>query len=83
MSDAKRTLLIVEDDPGLQSQLRWSLDGYNVLLATDREGALAHLRRSEPPVLTLDLGLPPDADGTSEGFATLEQILALAPETKV
>ncbi len=83
MSDSKRTLLIVEDDPGLQSQLRWSLDDYNVLLATDRESALAHLRRSEPPVVTLDLGLPPDADGTSEGFATLEQILSLAPETKV
>ena len=75
--------MVVEDDPGLQNQLRWSFDGYEVLLATDREAALALLRRSEPPVVTLDLGLPPDADGASEGLATLEQIISLAPDTKV
>lgn len=79
----KGTLLVVEDDPGLQKQLRWSFDDYEVLVAGDREQALAHLRRYEPPVVTLDLGLPPEADATTEGFATLEQILALAPETKV
>ena len=83
MSSTSKTLLVVEDDPGLQNQLRWSFDGYEVLLATDREAALAHLRRSEPPVVTLDLGLPPDADGASEGLATLEQIISLAPDTKV
>lgn len=83
MSSTNKTLLIVEDDPGLQNQLRWSFDGYEVLLAADRESALAHLRRSEPAVVTLDLGLPPDADGASEGLATLEQIISLAPDTKV
>ncbi len=83
MSEPKGTLLVVEDDPGLQKQLRWSFDAYEVLIANDREQALAHLRRREPAVVTLDLGLPPDADGTSEGFATLEQILGLAPDTKV
>lgn len=83
MSEDKEKLLIVEDDPGLQKQLRWSFDAYEVLVAGDRESALALIRRHEPAVVTMDLGLPPDPDGASEGFATLEQILALAPETKV
>lgn len=75
--------MVVEDDPGLQSQLRWSFSDYEVLIAGNREDALAQLRRHEPPVITLDLGLPPDADGASEGLATLEQILSLAPDAKV
>lgn len=83
MSEEKKKLLIVEDDPGLQKQLRWSFDAYEVLVASDRESALALIRRHEPAVVTMDLGLPPDPDGASEGFATLEQILALAPDTKV
>lgn len=76
-------LLIVEDDPGLQKQMRWSFDAYETLVAGDRESALVQLRRHEPAVVTLDLGLPPDPDGASEGLATLEQILTLAPDTKV
>jgi two-component system, NtrC family, response regulator len=83
MSKDKEVLLIVEDDPGLQKQMRWSFDAYETLVAADRESALVQLRRYEPPVVTLDLGLPPDPDGASEGLATLEQILALAPDTKV
>ena len=83
MSKDKEVLLIVEDDPGLQKQMRWSFDAYETLVAGDRESALVQLRRYEPPVVTLDLGLPPDPDGASEGLATLEQILALAPDTKV
>ncbi len=83
MADERPILLMVEDDPGLQKQLRWSFDRYEVVLASNREQALAALRRHEPAVATLDLGLPPDADGTSEGFATLQEILALAPTTKV
>jgi two-component system NtrC family response regulator len=78
-----KKLLIVEDDPGLQSQLRWCFEGYEVLVAEDRDSALAQLRRHEPPVILQDLGLPPDAEGVSEGFATLEATLALAPDTKV
>jgi len=77
------TLLIVEDDPGLQKQMRWSFDAYETLVAGDRESALVQLRRHEPAVVTLDLGLPPDPDGASEGLATLAQILALMPDTKV
>ncbi|QDD65125.1 PEP-CTERM-box response regulator transcription factor [Herbaspirillum seropedicae] len=83
MSENKPKLLIVEDDPGLQKQLRWSLDAYEVLVAGDRESALAMVRRHEPAVVTMDLGLPPDPDGATEGFATLQQVLALAPDTKV
>jgi two-component system NtrC family response regulator len=79
----KKTLMIVEDDPGLQTQLRWSFDSFEVVLAEDRAGAIAHLRRYEPYVVTLDLGLASDPDGVSEGFATLEEIIALAPNTKV
>jgi len=83
VSDKASTLLIVEDDPGLQSQLRWSFEGFDVVVAGDRSAALAELKRHQPPVVTLDLGLPPDADGASEGLATLEQILEQAPSTKV
>ncbi len=83
MSQEKKCLLVIEDDPGLQRQLRWTLDAYEVLVAGDRESALALARRHEPAVVTMDLGLPPDPDGASEGLATLEQILELAPDTKI
>jgi two-component system NtrC family response regulator len=83
LSKQKLPLLVVEDDEGLQKQLRWCLDDYEVLVASDREGAISELRRAEPPVVLQDLGLPPDPAGVSEGLATLEQILALAPHTKV
>jgi two-component system NtrC family response regulator len=76
-------LLVVEDDEGLQRQLKWAYDGYQVISATDRGQAIEALRMHEPAVVTLDLGLPPDPDGTAEGFATLEQILRLKPDTKV
>ncbi|MFM2099704.1 MAG: hypothetical protein RLZZ366_1243 [Pseudomonadota bacterium] len=82
MSD-KPKLLIVEDDEGLQRQLRWAYDDYEVIVATDRASAIDALRAEEPDVVTLDLGLPPDPDGVSEGFATLSEILALKPDTKI
>jgi two-component system NtrC family response regulator len=82
-SVSKPRLLIVEDDEGLQRQLRWAYEDYEVISATDRPSAIAALRAYEPAVVTLDLGLPPDPDGTTEGFATLEQILALKRDTKV
>ncbi|MCW5598527.1 MAG: PEP-CTERM-box response regulator transcription factor [Nitrosomonas sp.] len=82
-SEDPKKLLVIEDDPGLQKQLRWSFDNYDVYVAGDRESALAQVRRYEPAVVTMDLGLPPDPDGASEGLATLQQILALAPDTKV
>jgi two-component system NtrC family response regulator len=76
-------LLVVEDDPGLQRQLRWAYEDFEVLVAGDRESALEAIEAHRPQVVTLDLGLPPDPDGTSEGFALLEAILARAPETRV
>jgi len=83
VTENKPKLLVIEDDPGLQKQLRWSLDAYDVAVAGDREAALAQIRRHEPAVVTMDLGLPPDPDGSTEGLATLQQILALAPDTRV
>jgi two-component system NtrC family response regulator len=83
MEESRRKLLIVEDDPGLRSQLRWCFDGYEVLMAEEGETALAQVRRHAPPIVLLDLGLPPDPANASEGLRALEQIRALAPRTKV
>lgn len=82
-STDKPKLLIVEDDEGLQRQLRWSYEDYEVLVAGDRQAAINIIRAEEPDVVTLDLGLPPDPDGTTEGFAALDAILRLKPDTKV
>ena len=83
MTIEKNKLLIVEDDPGLQSQIRWCFEDYDILLADDRESALEQIRQHKPAVVTLDLGLPPETDNTSEGFATLKGILEIEPDTKV
>ena len=81
-ADSQR-LLIVEDDAALRAQLKWSFEGIDVAFAENREQALAAIRQFEPQVVLQDLGLPPDAEGATEGFATLSGILALAPATKV
>ena len=83
MTEARRALLVVEDDPALQTQMKWAFDAYEVAVASDREEAIAQLRRVEPAVVTLDLGLPPETGSVGEGFRTLEKILELAPDTKV
>ena len=82
-AEKARALLIVEDDLALQKQIKWSLDRFESVTAHDRESALVQMRRSMPAVVTMDLGLPPDADSVSEGFKLLEQILAIDPDTKV
>ena len=79
----KASILVVEDDPGLQKQLKWALEDYDIRIAGDREQALEALRRFEPPVVTLDLGLPPDPANASEGLRALSDILRIAPSTKV
>ena len=81
--DKSRSLLVVEDDLALQKQIKWSLDQFDTVTAADREAAMVQLRRHAPAVVTMDLGLPPDADSVSEGFRLLEQILGIAPDTKV
>ncbi len=82
-ADRKPVLLVVEDDPGLQAQLKWAYDDFEVVIAGDRDSAMAALRSEAPAVVTLDLGLPPDSDGTTEGFAVLDAIMQLKPDTKV
>ncbi|MBE9568751.1 MAG: response regulator, partial [Proteobacteria bacterium] len=84
MADDKlKPLLVVEDNPGIQKQLKWSFEGYQVVVAGDRETAIEQIRNQTIPVVTLDLGLPPDPANASEGLATLQEILKLAPHTKV
>ena len=83
MSETRPKLLVIEDDPGLQAQLKWAYEDFEVIVAGDRASAMAALRSEEPAVVTLDLGLPPDPDGTSEGFALLDEIMGLKPDTKV
>lgn len=79
----KQTLLIVEDDSGLSSQLRWHFDQYNVVIAEDRPSAIAAVRLHEPAVVLQDLGLPPDDEGVEEGFKCVQEIMRLAPSTKI
>ena len=83
MSEVRRPLLIVEDDPALQSQMRWAFDQYEVVVANDRESALAQIRRFEPGVITIDLGLPPAPDAPTEGLLLLEQLMSISPDSKV
>ncbi|MGM9515735.1 PEP-CTERM-box response regulator transcription factor [Roseateles sp. DB2] len=78
-----RQLLIVEDDLALQKQLKWSLDAFDAILASDGTSAVQQFRRHQPAVVTMDLGLPPDQDSVSEGFKLLERLLELEPATKV
>jgi two-component system NtrC family response regulator len=79
----RKPLLIVEDDPALQKQMRWAFDKFETVVADDRESAVAQLRRFEPAVVTMDLGLPPKPDDPAEGMQLLEELLTLAPDTKV
>jgi two-component system NtrC family response regulator len=81
--DKPSPLLIVEDDLALQKQIKWSLDRFETVTAADREGALVQCRRHRPAVVTMDLGLPPDPDSVSEGFALLEELLGIDPDIKV
>lgn len=83
MTDSKPVLLIVEDDLGLQSQLRWHFESYDVVVAPDRKSAIAAVRMHEPAVVLQDLGLPPDEEGVEEGFATIQETLRITPHTKI
>jgi two-component system NtrC family response regulator len=83
MTDERRSLLVVEDDPALQTQMKWAFDAYDVAVASDMDEAIAQVRSVEPAVVTLDLGLPPEPGGADVGFRVLGKILELAPDTKV
>jgi two-component system, NtrC family, response regulator len=79
----KPILLIVEDDRGLQSQLRWHFDQYETVFAENCEDAIAALRLHEAAVIIQDLGLPPDEDGVDEGFKCIRDILRISPASKI
>jgi two-component system NtrC family response regulator len=77
-------ILIIEDDPDIQTQVKWGLsEEFTILQASNRASALQLFNKNSPPVVILDLGLPPDENGASEGFYCLQEILKKAPETKV
>ena len=80
---SKPKLLVIEDDPALAAQYRWGFSGWKAVLAGDRAAAEAAARSEHPAVALLDLGLPPDAEGVSEGFATLEALRRIAPTMPV
>jgi two-component system NtrC family response regulator len=82
-TSSKPILLIVEDDAGLQSQLRWHFDQYETIVADNRQDAIAALRLHEAAVIIQDLGLPPDEDGVDEGFKCIQDILRISPNSKV
>src|SRR6476646_10765888 len=82
MTDPRKVLLIVEDDPALQKQMQWAFDQYETILANDCASAIAQVRRYEPAVITMDLGLPPNPDDASEGLRLLEDLHSLIPDTK-
>ena len=83
MTQGERNLLIIEDDPGLQSQLRWCFDEYKVEVYGDRASGVAAVRRNPPGVILLDLGLPPDPGGISEGITAIKEILSLSPSSRI
>src|ERR1700758_2906360 len=83
MSTIERPLLIVDDDPGLLRQLRWAFSDHKVYSASTRQAATDLVRKDPVPVAIVDLGLPPDPDGASEGLSILAEILTIAPATKV
>jgi two-component system, NtrC family, response regulator len=83
MPSAARPLLIVDDDAGLRRQLRWAFSDHKVYLASTRQEATDLVGKDPVSVAIVDLGLPPDPDGASEGLAILAEILAIAPATKV
>ena len=72
---AKKTILIVEDDMdllmGLSIRLRSS--GYNVLTARDGAGATATAAKQSPDLMILDIGIP-----GGDGLVVLERLRHIA-----
>ena len=83
MTDTRSTILVLDDDEGVRTQYRWLLSEHKVLTAGTRLEALDAFERERPAIAIVDLGLPPDPDGATEGLATVEQLLQTAPEAKI
>ena len=82
--NTRPVLLLVDDDSEIRDQMKWAFaSDYELLEASDRSSALAHARQAMPRLVLLDLGLPPDPDGASEGLAILQGILEVNPMAKV
>lgn len=80
----KPTLLIVDDDEEIRAQMRWALaQDYEVLLAGDRASAATQFQSAHPPVVLLDLGLPPQPAKPDVGLAALADLLALDRLAKI
>ena len=80
---ANPTLLIVDDDEGIRAQLKWGIEGFDIITADSREKAIQQFEKYQPNLVTLDLGLPPDVEGTSEGFAILAALLERNPDATI
>ena len=77
-------LLVIDDQEGIRTQMRWGLsDGFEVSVAGTPEEAHRAIRKDKFDAVTLDLGLPPDPDGPTEGLRLLEEFLAHDPTMKV
>ena len=78
------TLLIVDDDEEIRTQMKWGLaEEYEIAQAFDRPSAIERFRVHQPLVVLLDLGLPPHPNAPDEGLSTLSEILEIEPKTKV
>jgi two-component system NtrC family response regulator len=81
---SKASVLVIEDDHDIRDQMRWGLeDTYTLHVAGNAREALALMKRERPPLITLDLGLPPHAADTVEGLAVLDGLLAVDRLAKV
>ena len=80
---SKPKLLIVDDDEGIRTQLKWGIKGFDIITADSRQTAIDQFEEHHPQLVTLDLGLPPDVEGTSEGFLILTAILECDPTATV
>ncbi|WP_290703262.1 PEP-CTERM-box response regulator transcription factor [Amphritea sp.] len=76
-------ILIVEDDQGLQSQLCWHFDQYEIIAVDNRSAAVAAIKQYKPSIVLQDLGLPPEPDGVTEGMLCIEEILNIDPNCKI
>jgi two-component system NtrC family response regulator len=79
----KAKLLVVDDDEGLCRQYRWAFPEYQVLTGQSRQAGRTLFARERPPVAIVDLGLPPDPGGATEGLALVRELLGSAPDTKI
>ncbi|MCX6830954.1 MAG: PEP-CTERM-box response regulator transcription factor [candidate division Zixibacteria bacterium] len=83
MSDDRTTILIVDDEEGIRSQLTLALeDLYQIITAATPDEALTQASEQRPQVILLDIALSPYS-GSQEGLEILPQLLEIDPRAKV